>query len=71
VDSGGIIGYVGVCGQWWPYWLSRCMWTVVSLLAILVYVDSGGLIDYIAVCGQWCLYWLCRCIWAEVTLLAM
>jgi hypothetical protein len=31
VDSGGLIGYVGVCGQWWPYWLCRCMWIVVTL----------------------------------------
>jgi hypothetical protein len=52
VDIGDLICYVGVCGQWWPYWLCRCMWTVVALLAKEVYVDSGGLIGYVAVCGQ-------------------
>jgi hypothetical protein len=52
VDSGGLIGYIGVCGHWWPYWLSSCMWIVVALLAMYVYVDSCGLIGYVGVCGQ-------------------
>jgi hypothetical protein len=26
VDSGDLSGYVGVCGQWWPYWL--CIYNV-------------------------------------------
>jgi hypothetical protein len=51
VDSGDLIGYLGVCGQGCPYWLCRCMWTVVALLTMLVYVDSGGLIGYVGVCG--------------------
>jgi hypothetical protein len=46
VDSVGLNGYVGVCEQWWPYWLCRCMWIVVALLAMSVYVDSGGIIGY-------------------------
>jgi hypothetical protein len=50
VDSGGLIGYVGVCGQWCPYWLCGYMWTVVALLTMLVYVGSGGLIGYVGVC---------------------
>ena len=53
MDSGGLIGYVGVCGWWWTYWLYRYMWTVVTLLAMQVYVDSGDLIGYVGVFGQW------------------
>jgi hypothetical protein len=52
VDSGDLIGYVGVFRQWCPYWLCRCMWTVVALVAMQVYVDSGGLIGSVGVCGQ-------------------
>jgi hypothetical protein len=49
VDSGGLIGYVGVCGHWWPYWLCSCMWIVVALVAMYVYVDSCGLIGSVGV----------------------
>jgi hypothetical protein len=29
------------------------MWTVVTLLAMQVYVDSGDLIGYVGVCRKW------------------
>jgi hypothetical protein len=34
VESCVLFAYVGVCGEWWPYWLCRCMWIVVALLAM-------------------------------------
>ena len=51
MGSGDLIGYVAVCGLWWPYWQCRCMWTAMALLVMLVYVDSDGLIGYVGVCG--------------------